>query len=78
MLVEATRVIPTIQIAAREAGLDPFNLSNDRAYEVAKETKKRIRQTLGQLEVQHAYPAQKLQLPFVSHLCSLSCYHLLI
>jgi hypothetical protein len=56
--------MPTIQIAAREAGLDPFNLSNDRAYEVAKETKKRIRQTFGILEVQHAYPAQKLQLPF--------------
>jgi hypothetical protein len=54
-----------IQTTTREVGLDPFNLSNDREYEVTKDTKKRIRQTFGLLEVQHAYPAQKLQLPFV-------------
>lgn len=46
---------------------DKFNLSNDHLYEVSKEgAKHRVRQTFGQLVVQHAYPAQKLQLPFVS------------
>lgn len=45
---------------------DKFNLSNDHYYEAAKEgAKHRVRQTFGQLVVQHAYPAQKLQLPFV-------------
>ncbi|KAG9044313.1 hypothetical protein FS837_008364 [Tulasnella sp. UAMH 9824] len=42
---------------------DKFNLSNDQYYEVSKE-KSRVRQTFGQLIVEHAYPAQKLQLPF--------------
>ncbi|MCO5588229.1 hypothetical protein L7F22_042184 [Adiantum nelumboides] len=52
--------------AARAAiGLDPFNLSNDRFYELSKEYRmKSIRQTLGQLELQHARPAVKLQMPF--------------
>lgn len=46
---------------------DKFNLSNDQFYEVSKEGgKHRVRQTFGQLVVEHAYPAQKLQLPFVS------------
>ncbi|KAF5312301.1 hypothetical protein D9619_002925 [Psilocybe cf. subviscida] len=44
---------------------DKFNLSNDHFYEVAKDGgKHRVRQTFGQLVVEHAYPAQKLQLPF--------------
>ncbi|TFY72421.1 hypothetical protein EVG20_g603 [Dentipellis fragilis] len=44
---------------------DKFNLSNDHFYEVTKEGgRHRIRQTFGQLVVEHAYPAQKLQLPF--------------
>ncbi|KAG9314188.1 TAF1 transcription initiation factor TFIID subunit TAF1 [Chiua virens] len=44
---------------------DKFNLSNDHLYEVAKEGgRHRVRQTFGQLVVEHAYPAQKLQLPF--------------
>ena len=47
---------------------DKFNLSNDQFYEVSKEGgRHRVRQTFGQLVVEHAYPAQKLQLPFVSH-----------
>lgn len=50
---------------------DRFNLSNDNYYEVAKD-KSRIRQTFGQLIVEHAYPAQKLQLPFVRGLLSLA------
>ncbi|KAH7930506.1 hypothetical protein BV22DRAFT_1028228 [Leucogyrophana mollusca] len=44
---------------------DKFNLSNDHYYEVSKEGgRHRVRQTFGQLVVEHAYPAQKLQLPF--------------
>jgi hypothetical protein len=48
--------------------LDKFNLSNDAHYELsAKEgARQRVRQTFGQITVEHAYPAQKLQLPFVS------------
>ena len=46
------------------AELDPFNLSNDRMYEMSKEHRHRVRQTLGQLVVRHAWPAIKLQLPF--------------
>lgn len=42
-----------------------LNISNDKEYEIKGEVKKVIRQTFGLLEVQHAYPAQKLQLPFV-------------
>lgn len=45
---------------------DKFNLSNDHFYEVAKDGgRHRVRQTFGQLVVEHAFPAQKLQLPFV-------------
>jgi len=47
----------------KQQALDPFNLSNDRFYEVSKEHRRRIRQTFGNLEVQHSYPAMKLQLP---------------
>ena len=49
-----------------DAPKDKFNISNDQYYEVAKDGgRHRVRQTFGQLVVQHAYPAQKLQLPFV-------------
>jgi hypothetical protein len=49
---------------------DKFNLSNDQHYELsAREgARQRVRQTFGQLVVEHAYPAQKLQLPFVSEI----------
>ncbi len=48
---------------------DRFNLSNDQFYEVTKDGGRHIvRQTFGQLVVEHAYPAQKLQLPFASWL----------
>ncbi|TFK99774.1 hypothetical protein BDV98DRAFT_510326 [Pterulicium gracile] len=43
---------------------DRFNVSNDHMYEVAKDGRARVRQTFGQISVEHAYPAQKLQLPF--------------
>ncbi|KAH9822422.1 hypothetical protein DFH28DRAFT_1078654 [Melampsora americana] len=47
----------------RPQSLDPFNLSNDRLYEVSKEQRRRVRQTFGNLEVQHSYPALKLHFP---------------
>ncbi|KAJ7193380.1 TAF1 transcription initiation factor TFIID subunit TAF1 [Mycena pura] len=48
-----------------DAGVrDKFNLSNDHLYEVSKDGRHRVRQTFGQIAVEHAYPAQKLQLPF--------------
>ncbi|KAI0095198.1 atypical/TAF1 protein kinase [Irpex rosettiformis] len=44
---------------------DKFNIANDQFYEVSKDGgRHRVRQTFGQLVVEHAYPAQKLQLPF--------------
>ncbi|KAI0308313.1 TAF1 transcription initiation factor TFIID subunit TAF1 [Multifurca ochricompacta] len=44
---------------------DKFNLSNDQFYDVSKEGgRHRVRQTFGDLVVEHAFPAQKLQLPF--------------
>ncbi|KAI5476818.1 transcription initiation factor TFIID subunit 1 [Pseudohyphozyma bogoriensis] len=64
---DPTEVTPSLLLPAsvvREEGLDPFNLSNDKEYEVNKEFKKTVRQTLSSLEVQHAWPAAKLQLPF--------------
>jgi hypothetical protein len=45
---------------------DKFNLSNDQFYDVSKDGRHRVRQTFGDLVVEHAYPSQKLQLPFVS------------
>ncbi|KAI8460747.1 hypothetical protein BY996DRAFT_4607068 [Phakopsora pachyrhizi] len=47
----------------KQPEMDPYNLSNDRLYEVSKENRRRVRQTFGNLEVQHSYPAQKLQIP---------------
>ncbi len=46
---------------------DKFNLSNDQFYDVSKDGRHRVRQTFGDLVVEHAYPSQKLQLPFVRH-----------
>ncbi|KAK9762040.1 hypothetical protein K7432_012591 [Basidiobolus ranarum] len=55
--VEAPRLDPR-----SKATLDKFNLSNDRYYEALK--KRRVRQTFGQLDVQHSLPALRLQAPF--------------
>ena len=53
---------------------DKFNLSNDQFYDVSKDGgRHRVRQTFGDLVVEHAYPAQKLQLPFVSHCSWVRC-----
>ena len=58
---------------------DKFNLSNDHFYEVAKDGgRHRVRQTFGQLVVEHAYPAQKLQLPFVSFVYTLTDHYSLL
>ncbi|KAJ1032210.1 hypothetical protein NDA18_001705 [Ustilago nuda] len=51
-------------LARRQAEQDPFNLSNDKFYEQTREHRQRVRQTLGKLVVQHAWPAIKLQLPW--------------
>ncbi|KAI9608593.1 hypothetical protein H4Q26_004776 [Puccinia striiformis f. sp. tritici PST-130] len=60
-------IAPTTSITwnrdSKQQALDPFNLSNDRFYEVSQEHRRRVRQTFGNLEVQHSYPAMKLQLP---------------
>ncbi|OCH96444.1 atypical/TAF1 protein kinase [Obba rivulosa] len=56
---------PRKRIRTDNVPKDRFNLSNDQFYEVSKEGgRHRVRQTFGQLIVEHAYPAQKLQLPF--------------
>ena len=65
-IVETVRPRKRIRTDAAQVR-DKFNLSNDHFYEVSKEGgKHRVRQTFGQIAVEHAYPAQKLQLPFVS------------
>ncbi|KAG0209065.1 hypothetical protein BGX31_002208, partial [Mortierella sp. GBA43] len=49
----------------RTLQIDRFNLSNDRFYEINKEGRfHRVRQTFGQLVVQHALPATKLMKPW--------------
>ncbi|KAG0055417.1 hypothetical protein BGZ83_008691 [Gryganskiella cystojenkinii] len=49
----------------RKLEIDRFNLSNDRFYETLKEGRfQRVRQTFGQLVVQHALPAVKLMKPW--------------
>ncbi|KAF8078829.1 TAF1 transcription initiation factor TFIID subunit TAF1 [Lyophyllum atratum] len=69
-IVPEERSIETVRPRKRirtDAGplRDRFNISNDQFYEVTKEGgRHRVRQTFGQLVVEHAYPAQKLQLPF--------------
>lgn len=45
--------------------LDPLNISNDHLYEQPRESRFRIRQTFGAIEVVHSYPAKVLQLPWV-------------
>ncbi|KAJ3760554.1 TAF1 transcription initiation factor TFIID subunit TAF1 [Lentinula raphanica] len=59
------QIRPRKRFRTDAAPRDKFNLSNDQYYEVAKDGgRHRVRQTFGQLTVEHAYPAQKLQLPF--------------
>lgn len=53
-----------VQPSQKDTLKDRFNISNDQAYEITRE-RHRVRQTFGQLIVQHAYPAVKLQLPWV-------------
>ncbi|KIY51236.1 hypothetical protein FISHEDRAFT_64273 [Fistulina hepatica ATCC 64428] len=70
-IVPEPRSIETVRHTRKRFRVDPsqlrdkFNLSNDQAYEVSREGgRHRVRQTFGQIAVEHAYPAQKLQLPF--------------
>ncbi|KAK7064030.1 putative transcription initiation factor TFIID subunit [Favolaschia claudopus] len=66
-VIPEERSSETVRVRKRfrlDAGVrDKFNLSNDHMYEVTKD-RHRVRQTFGQIAVEHAYPAQKLQLPF--------------
>ena len=67
LFVAVEHARPRKRLRMGDAPKDKFNISNDQYYEVAKDGgRHRVRQTFGQLVVQHAYPAQKLQLPFVS------------
>jgi transcription initiation factor TFIID subunit 1, fungi type len=61
--------------AGQAVAKDKFNISNDHTYDVAKETKL-VRQTFGALEVEHAYPALKVQLPFVGPIFHSFCQFL--
>lgn len=45
--------------------LDRFNISNDHLYEHSRESRFKIRQTFGAIEVFHSAPAKALQLPYV-------------
>ncbi|KAJ7651717.1 TAF1 transcription initiation factor TFIID subunit TAF1 [Mycena polygramma] len=68
-VIPEERSVETVRPRKRfrtDAGVrDKYNLSNDHLYEVSKEGgRHRVRQTFGQIAVEHAYPAQKLQLPF--------------
>ncbi|KAI1317458.1 hypothetical protein EDD11_008395 [Mortierella claussenii] len=56
---------PSEEETHRKLQIDRFNLSNDRFYEAHKEGRfHRVRQTFGQLVVQHALPAVKLMKPW--------------
>lgn len=52
-------------VVVKDTKLDPFNISNDPLYEHSRESKYRIRQTFGAIEVFHSMPAKILQLPYV-------------
>jgi len=56
----------TTDPAAAKSNLDPYNLSNDHLYEHTRESRFRIRQTFGAIEVFHSHPTKDLQMPFVS------------
>ncbi|RPB09738.1 hypothetical protein P167DRAFT_607773 [Morchella conica CCBAS932] len=50
-----------------------YNISNDEAYDLLnKITQRRVRSTLGQLEIEHSLPALKFQTPFYKEKLSLA------
>lgn len=61
----ATKKGGAVAIVKDTKKLDPFNISNDPLYEHSRESKYRIRQTFGAIEVFHSMPAKILQLPYV-------------
>lgn len=65
--VEALRLLHRPRIDPNGYHLDFFNFSNDHLYERLKPRKITLRQT-GTIELKHAGPATKLQMPFVSAL----------
>lgn len=62
---EALRLLHRPRIDPNGYHLDFFNFSNDHLYERLKPRKITLRQT-GTIELKHAGPATKLQMPFVS------------
>ena len=62
LATESTAIVPL----GAASKLDPYNISNDHLYERSRESRYRIRQTFGAIEVFHSAPAKALQMPFVS------------
>jgi hypothetical protein len=65
--LEALRLLHRPRIDHNGYHLDFFNFSNDHLYERPQPRKVTLRQT-GTIELKHAGPATKLQMPFVSTL----------
>lgn len=63
--LEALRLLHRPRIDHNGYHLDFFNFSNDHLYERLQPRKVTLRQT-GAIELKHAGPANKLQMPFVS------------
>lgn len=63
-------------VVVKDTKLDPFNISNDPLYEHSRESKYRIRQTFGAIEVFHSMPAKILQLPYVGVIFYFHCHSL--
>ena len=64
-MIKAIRVIRTPRTDINGLALDFYNWSNDHYYPPQKAQKVTIRQT-GLIDIIHAGPAVKLQMPFVS------------
>lgn len=68
--LEALRLLHRPRIDHNGYHLDFFNFSNDHLYERLQPRKVTLRQT-GAIELKHAGPATKLQMPFVSQVSPL-------
>lgn len=70
--LEALRLLHRPRIDHNGYHLDFFNFSNDHLYERLQPRKVTLRQT-GAIELKHAGPATKLQMPFVSPVLFACC-----
>ena len=70
--VKPTEGEPEVTLSGVTAtSLDPFNLSNDKFYEMKKQRKsERVRHGVGKLVLRHSLPAIRLEYPYVSFLFS--------